>query len=112
AWELIRELRKTKTLVTVNTELRTYTDFLIISDSVTRDARTGRVLDITVRLREFRKATVETVEAPEPESEVDKPTPDLGPKQTRPAPTSVEAKSSSTLADAANALGDLLSGGG
>ncbi|KKK74438.1 hypothetical protein LCGC14_2883760, partial [marine sediment metagenome] len=101
ALELIRLLRKTKTLVTVSTEFREYTNMLIVSDSVTREANTGRILDVAIRLREFRIATVETKAAPEPLSPIDKPTAERGPKQTKKAPKSVEEKSSDVAVDVA-----------
>lgn len=99
AWDRIRLLRTSKQLVSVFTELREYSNMMIVSDSVTRDARTGRVLDISLRLREIRLATVETTDAPEPTDPVDKPTPDLGPKQTKPAPPRVETKAAETASE-------------
>ena len=98
ALALIQLLRKTKTLVTVSSRLRDYQNMLIVSDTATEDSATGNILDVTVRLREIRIATVETVAAPAPISPVDKPTSDLGPKQTKPATASVK-KSSSTVAE-------------
>lgn len=93
AYELIRRFRKARALVQVATELREYEDMLILSEDVTRDRNTGKILDITVRLREFRTATVQTVASPEPIDPVDKPAPDLGPKQTAPAAAPVAEKS-------------------
>jgi hypothetical protein len=110
AYDEIVRLRKTKTLVEVETELRTYTSMLGISESVTRDARTRNILAIVVRYREFRTATVETAAAPEPTSTVDSPEPDLGRQQTAPAPAEVDAKSSTLATDLAGFVGELPSG--
>lgn len=110
AYKEIRRLRKTKTLVEVETELGTFPSMLIVGTSVTREARSRRILDISVRLRLFQTATVETTEAPEPVSTVDSPEPDLGRQQTAPAPPEVDAKSTSLFADVANFLGDTPSG--
>jgi hypothetical protein len=110
AYEEIRRLRRTKTLVEVETELRTYSSMLIISDSVTRDKDTKNILQITVRFREFRTATVETTEAPQPTSDIDGPEPDLGRKQTAPAPAEVSEKAGTLATDLAGFVGDLPSG--
>ena len=96
--EIVRT-RKAKTLVSVETELKTYSNMLIVGESVTRDKDTRRILDITVRFREFRTATVESTAAPVPVSTVDSAEPDLGRKQPAPAPAEVEAESTTLLED-------------
>lgn len=103
-------LMKTKTLVEAETVLRTYTSMLIVSKSVTRDKNTGQILAVVVRLRQFRTATVEATEAPEPVSTIDAPESDLARQQTAPAPPEVEEKTRSVGADIANFIGDLPSG--
>ena len=105
AYSLILDWRKSGTLVLAETELRTYEDMMIVSDSVDRDAATRNILAITIGLREFVTATVETTEAPTPVSNVDAPEPDLGRKQTADPSPEVEEKTSSLLADLANAIG-------
>lgn len=90
--EIVR-LRKTRTLVNVTTELRDYEDMIILSETANRDASTGKILDISIRLREFRTATIETVAAPLPTDIVDAPTADLGPQQTKPVTETVEETS-------------------
>lgn len=101
--EIVRT-RKSKTLVSVETELRTYENMLIVGESVTRDKDSRRILDITVRFREYRTATVEAV------SPVDSRSTDLGRKQTAPAPAEVSAKSSTLATDLAGFVADLPSG--
>lgn len=110
AYDEIVRLRKTKTLVEVETELRTYTDMLIVAESVTRDKDTNRILDITVRLREFRTAVVRAAEAPTPANTVDGAEPDLGEQQTRPASPEVEAKTQTLLEQGAEFIGDVFGG--
>jgi hypothetical protein len=105
AYKEIVRLRKTKTLVQVETELRTYDDMMIVSESVTRDKDTRQILDISVRFREYRTATVQTVEAPEPESVVDSPERDLGRQQTSPASAEVEEKTQGVLVQGAEFFG-------
>ncbi len=97
AFAEIKRLRKTKTLVTLATELEVYEDFLIVSESAQREPRTGKILDITVRFREFRTATVERREIPEPIDPVDKPDRDLGAQQAVEAPANVSEKSTNSL---------------
>lgn len=110
AYDEIRRLRKTKTIVEAETTLRLYQSMLIVGDSVTRDKDTGNILAITVRLREFRTATVEASEAPQPASSVDAPEPDLGRQQTAPASPEVADKSSTLATDLAGFVADLPSG--
>ena len=105
AYSEILRLRKTKTLVSVETELKTYSNMLIVSESVTRDKDTLRILDISVRFREFRTATIETTAAPEPVSTVDSAESDLGRKQTAPASTETEEESTGLIVDGANWIG-------
>lgn len=84
AYDEIVRLRKTRTLVNVTTELRDYEDMIILSETVTREPGTGKILDISIRFREFRTATIETVASPLPTDIIDAPTTDLGPQQTQP----------------------------
>lgn len=93
AFTAIRRMRKQRQLVSVFTEFVDYVDFIILTERATRDGTTGKVLDITVRLRQFQKATVQTVEAPEPTDAANKPEPDLGPQQTKPVTPEVAEKS-------------------
>lgn len=106
AYEEIVRLRKTKTLVTVETELRTYESMLIVSEAVTREKDTGQILDVVVGFREYRTATVESAPAPTPVSTVDAPEPDGGLKQTAPAAPEVEEKSGTLLEKTATAVGE------
>lgn len=84
--------RETSTLLTVSTELRDYESMVIVSDATTRDDTTNEILQITLRLRKFRFATIEAVEAPEPADAVNKPKRNLGRQKTTDAPAEVVEK--------------------
>ncbi|NIQ97933.1 MAG: hypothetical protein GWN87_30065 [Desulfuromonadales bacterium] len=71
---------------------------VIVSDSTVRDDTTNEILQITLRLRKFRFATIEAIEAPEPVDAVNKPKRNLGRQKTTDAPAEVDAKTQSLLA--------------
>jgi hypothetical protein len=111
--DAFRELdraRRAKELHQVITDLKTYDDMMITSLSVTRDKDSLEILDCTIRLRQFRVATVEAVEAPEPVSTVDSPEPNLGRKQKTEPAQETEEKTTGVLVDIADAIGELPSG--
>ena len=80
--EFVR-LQETATLLFVSTELVDYEDMVITDITAPRDKETREILDITLRLRKFRKATVESVEAPEPLEPVHKAKRKRGKQQTK-----------------------------
>lgn len=66
AYEKIKELKDAGALVSVVTSLREYANMAITGFSVTRDARTGQVLNATVDFTEVLTAALQTVDVPEP----------------------------------------------
>ena len=107
AYAIIVSWRKTAQLVTVSTGLRDYENMIILSESVPRDKDTSEIIDISIRLREFHIATVESVDAPDPVDTVDGPKKNLGRKQTTPAADAapeVEAKADSLFVSIAEAF--------
>lgn len=93
-----QRLQDTTALLTVSTEWRVYEDMMIISIGVVKDKARRYILDINLTLRKFRRATVETVDAPEPVEPVHKGKRKQGRKQTKPAEPEVEEKTTSILA--------------
>lgn len=66
AFEFLRRIKERRKLVSVSTVLRDYADMAITSISVTQEAATANITDMSIRLRQFLKATTETVAPPEP----------------------------------------------
>lgn len=99
AYTEFQRLQDTAALLEVATEMRDYSNMMITSISVNREARTRNILDIGLSLREFKIASVETIEAPEPVEPVHKNKRKQGRKQTKKPKTEVEEKQSSVLAD-------------
>lgn len=110
ALDEFERLQETASLLTVDTEKKRYENMMIVGISVTMDAPRRYILDIGLSLKEFRKATVESVEAPEPIEPVHKDRRRGGPKNTKPPASEVAEKSETSLEAAANAL-DRLRGG-
>ena len=54
AYNVLRELKDTGTLVTITTKLRTYENMAITRVSVSRDARTGDAVPLAISAREVR----------------------------------------------------------
>jgi len=73
--------------VDVVTSFKEYTSMVIESLEVTRDAGRGNVMDATIRLKQIQKATLETVEIPEPETPSNRAVVDKGKKPPKPATT-------------------------
>lgn len=92
AFDEFTRLKDTAALLSVATEIRDYTDMMIQSVSVTRDAPRRHILDMGLTLREFRRASVESIAAPEPVEPVHKPRQDDGRKNTKEATPEVEEK--------------------
>lgn len=95
--EFVR-LMSSATLLFVSTELKDYEDMVITSVVAPRDKETREILDINLRLRRFRKATVESVEAPEPVEPVHKAKRKRGKQQMKPASEEVSNKADSLIA--------------
>ena len=104
AYKTIVRFRKSALLVTVYTRLFEYTNMLVVSESVTRDKDSSEILDISIRLREFRTATIEDVDAPEPIEPTEAPKRDLGQQQTRETTKTVDNKARG-LNDDFNSIG-------
>lgn len=112
AYDEFLRLQREFSLLQIATELRDYQNMMITGIAVTRDKSKRNILDIGLTLREFRKATVETVDAPEPTEPVHKNKRDLGRKQKEPPADEVEAKAESALETAANKLEKIRGAGG
>lgn len=108
AYDEFNRLKDTAALLDVATEIRDYTDMMIESVSVTRDAPKRHILDIALGLREFRKASVESILAPEPIKKTHKGGAgrgaDNGRQNTNDPKPEVEAKAESALEAFANAV--------
>ena len=94
AFDEFQRLQNIAALLTVATETRTYENMMITSLAAPKDAAKRFILYIALTLREFRRASVETVDAPEPVEPVHKGKRQQGRKQTKPAATEVEEKTS------------------
>lgn len=105
AFREFERLKNTVTLLFVSTEIKDYEDMIIVDVIAPRDASTRHILDITLKLRKFRKATVESVEAPEPVEPVHKAKRKRGKQQMKEASPEVNEKSGSLLASWATSLG-------
>jgi hypothetical protein len=101
--ELVRFKNEAR-LLQVVTELRDYSDLMIESVSVAKDKSRRHVLDITIGLKEFRKASVETVDAPEPVEPVHKSRRNQGRKPKKRPATQVEEKADSILSSVADSF--------
>lgn len=102
-----QRLQDIAALLEVATELRDYSDMMIESIAVTKDKDRRHILDISLDLRAFRRASVETVEAPEPTEPVHKKKRKQGRKQKKEPSKEVETKSESAFEAIANALGGI-----
>lgn len=105
AFEEFQRLQDTVALLTVTTETRDYENMVITSLSTVKDKTRRHILDINLSLREFRRASVETVDAPEPVEPAHKGKRKQGRKQTKAAQPEVETKQGSLFEQIANALG-------
>ena len=94
AFNEFQRLQNTAALLTVSTETRIYENMMIVSLAAPKDAAKRFILDISLTLREFRRASVETIDAPEPIEPVHKGKRKQGRKQTKPAAAEVEEKTS------------------
>lgn len=110
AYDEFVRLQDTAALLEVATEIRTYSDMMIESISVIRDATKRHILDIGLGLRVFRRASVETIEAPQPVEPAHKPKGKGGRKPKKDPPKEVEEKSTSLFEDIAGAVSGI--GGG
>jgi hypothetical protein len=112
AYDEFRRLQREFALLKIATELRDYQNMMITGIAVTRDSSTRHILDINLTLREFRIATVETVDAPEPREPVHRKRRDNGRQNTEPPSDEVTAKAESGFASGANALDKIRGAGG
>jgi hypothetical protein len=99
-----QRLQDIAALLTVTTESRTYEDMMITSISVPKDSARRHILDISLTMRQFRRASVETVEAPEPVEPVHKAKRKQGRKQKKTPKKEVEQKSQGLLERIVNAV--------
>lgn len=94
AFQELRRLQDTAALLVVTTETHVYQDMMIKSIAVPKDAARRHILDVTLQLKAFRRASVETVEAPEPVEPVHKAKRKQGRKQTKTPSKEAEDKTS------------------
>jgi len=103
-----RELLRAKDagdIGTVVTSLREYKNMAITSLSVSRNANSGNILDISIELEEVLISTTETIEAPpEPKKKTRKGVKKQGNQASRRASTAVEAKGESFSVTLGNAF--------
>lgn len=104
AYDEFRRLQDTAALLEVTTEMRLFSDMMIESISVSRDASKRHILDIGLGLRQFRRATVQSVPAPEPVEPTHKDKIDQGRKPKKPPKKEVETKQTSIFQDIAGAI--------
>lgn len=108
AYDEFTRLKDTAALLAVATELRDYVDMMIESITVRRDKQTRHILDIDLSMREFRKASVESIAAPQPVKKKHRGGggggQDDGRKNTKDPAPEVENKAESVLESFANAL--------
>jgi len=95
-FELVRFKNEAR-LLQVVTELREYTDMMIDSISVPKDRATRHNITVTIGLKEFRKASLESVEAPQPSEPVHKKRRNNGRKPKKKPKTEVEEKADGIL---------------
>jgi hypothetical protein len=92
-------------LLQVVTELREYTDLMIETLSVPKDKGRRHVVEVTIGLKEFRKASIEIRDAPEPAEPVHRKRRPQGRKPKKKPKTEVEEKADGifeSFAQAAN----------
>lgn len=104
AYDEFQRLQETASLLTVTTESKTYQNMMIVGISVTKDAARRYILDIGLSLKEYRKAIVDSVDAPEPVEPVHKDRRRGGPKQKKEPATEVEEKSTGIFEAVADAF--------
>lgn len=102
AYNEFLRLQQTASLLKVTTELRNYQNMMIQDINVRRDKTTRNILDIGLTLREFRRATVETTDAPEPTEPVHRTRTNQGRKQKKKPAPEVEEKTTSVAGQIIN----------
>lgn len=99
AYTALRGIKERRTTVSASTTLRVYEGMIITELSVTRDAATGDVLAVALKLREVRTVVSALAEAPHTESKPlrGRRAIDEGKKATEPAPAPVAERSQTIL---------------
>lgn len=110
AYDFVKRFKDGVSPVGLATTLRDYSNMLISSMSVVKDAATGRVLDLNLTLREIQKANTRTTEVPEPVNPSRKKETTQGKKQKREATPAVEEKTQSISIRLGRAIGRAISG--
>lgn len=98
AYTMLRDLRDNPRLITIVTGLRKYTNMLLTSLKVPREAKTGEALNFTAKFKEVRLATTTTtvVSTKQPKAKAPKKTT----TSTVPTPTPMSDDLTDTLTDA------------
>jgi len=86
-------------LVDVITSLRTYSNMVLLSMAVTRDAASGNILDCTLSLREMKIATAMSIDVPVPIDKANNEEKNAGQKQAKPKETTTSTSTESTTPD-------------
>lgn len=102
AYNEFLRLQQTAALLEVATEIRDYSDMMITSISVPREKGSRHILDIGLTLQAFRKATVESVAAPQPIEPVHRSKAKNGRQNLKTPQKQVEQKTESALEAFAN----------
>ena len=104
AYDTLLLIQQSYALLDVSTEIRDYENMMITGVSVRRDKETRNILAVDLTLREYRKATLRAVPAPEPIEPVHKGVTDNGRQNTDTPKGAVEQKADTALEAAAEAL--------
>lgn len=108
AFEFLRRTKESRKLVSASTIMRDYTDMAITSITATHEANTGNIADMDVRLKQFLKATTETVAPPAPSNPSRGKSTDKGKQQKNEKPESTQQGEESILSRAASAISGAL----
>jgi hypothetical protein len=99
AYGFIKTIKDSGQLVQVTTTLRDYANMALVSLSVVRDKDKGKVVEMSITLREIVIATTEQVEAPTPANAARGKKSKQGKKQKGAETAANQAQSSSILSD-------------
>lgn len=93
AYAELRRAQADGELVTVATSLIDYTNMAILSISVTRNAKKGKILEATINLREILITNSQSVDLPSPKKVVNNTKKDKGKKNKKNGKTKQQSKS-------------------
>lgn len=97
AYNTLRRVKETATLITVFTTLRTYVSMVITEVTITRNAPMGDALALALKVEHLRTATSETISLPQPRDARAKTSQNLGKVTTPAASDAVAAKAQENI---------------